>query len=299
MTDRKAVFQLLGEASASIFPLGRDLLRPQFEKYFSEQGFYAPTFLAYQLAPQSLTLELLLKRNPYQNPAVLEEALEGAAQAGYLDADGEGGYQISDRGAAGVDAVHEVFYSHLQQVCQLSADQLADLAELLGGLVIAADQTELKGGTFCFDCSYGGLPLVAPSSLGEIDQLLDHLNAFRDDAHIAAWMPTGVGGQAWEALTFIWNGTANTAHKLAESLPYRSYSPEEYQAALDQLVDLGWIEEGQEGYQLTSKGTRIRERAEQETDDNYFLPWEVMGDPELEQLANLLQALKDSNQSIS
>lgn len=295
MTDQMAVFQLLGEASASIFPLGRDLLRPQFEKHFTEQSFYGPTFLAYQLAPQSLTLELLLKRNPYHNPAVLEEALEGSVQAGYLEPDGGGGYQISDLGAAAVDAVHEVFYNHLNQVCQLSADQLNDLAELLGGLVIAADQTNLDSGTLCFDCSYGGLPLVAPSTLGEIDQLLDHLNAFRDDSHIAAWRSAGVSGQVWEALTLIWNGTANTAQKLAEILPYRGYSAGEYQAALDQLVDLGWIEEGPEGYQLTGKGTKIREKAEQETNTYYFQPWSVLGDPELEQLAVLLTELKESN----
>ncbi|MFL7813255.1 MAG: hypothetical protein AB8I40_06205 [Anaerolineales bacterium] len=298
MTDKMAVFQLLGEASASIFPLGRDLLRPQFEKYFSEQSFYAPTFLAYQLAPQSLTLELLLKRNPYTNPAVLEEALEGAVQAGYLETDGGGGFQISDAGAAAVDAIHEVFYGHLNQVCQLTEDQLNDLAELLGGLVIATDQADLDGGTLCFDCSYGGLPLVAPSTLGEIDQLLDHLNAFRDDAHIAAWRSTGVSGQVWEALTMIWNGTANTAQKLAETLPYHGYSAGEYQAALDQLVDLGWIKESQEGYQITSKGTKIREKAERDTNTNYFQPWSVLGDPELDQLAELLTKLKESNQSL-
>ncbi len=298
MTDKMEVFQLLGEASATIFPLGRDLLRPQFEKYFKEQSFYAPTFLAYQLAPQSLTLELLLKRNPYHNPAALEEALEGVVQAGYLESDEQGGFQISDSGAAAVDAIHKVFYDHLNQVCQLSAVQLNDLAELLGGLVIAADQADIPGGTLCFDCSYGGLPLVAPSTLGEIDQLLDHLNAFRDDAHIASWRLTGVSGQVWEVLTLIWNGTAQTAQKLADSLPYRHYSPGEYQAALDQLVDLGWIEETQDGYQLTQKGTKIREKAEQDTNTFYFQPWSVMGDSELDQLAQLLEELKESNQSL-
>lgn len=299
MTKKMEVFQLLGEATASIFPLGRDILRPQFETYFSQQRYYGPTFLAYQLSPGSLTLALLRNRNPYNNPAALEEDLAGAAEEGYLDPDGEGGYQISESGADAIESIHQVFYNHLSQICQFPEEDLGSLAEMLGSLVESADQVGLEGGAYSFDCSFGGLPLAEPGSLGEIDQLLDHLNAFRDDAHIAAWKPLGVSGQLWEALTFVWNSAASSAEQLAEKLPYRNYAAADYQLALDQLAKKGWIQEGEGGFQITDEGKGIRDQAEADTNTFYFQPWAALSAEELDRLAQLLQELIESNQALA
>ena len=52
MRGEKKIYQLLGETSASIFPLAQEIMGPLFEKYFSEQRFYQPTFLAYRLSPE-------------------------------------------------------------------------------------------------------------------------------------------------------------------------------------------------------------------------------------------------------
>lgn len=64
MRDQRQVFQLLGETTGSIFPLARDVMGPLFEEYFSEQRFYQPAFIAYQLSPQDPDRNTLSKTSP-------------------------------------------------------------------------------------------------------------------------------------------------------------------------------------------------------------------------------------------
>ena len=120
----------------------------------------------------------------------------------------------------------------------------------------------------------------------------------RDDAHIAAWTPVGVSGHAWEVLSFVWNGEANTVEKLVERLPFRNYSAEDFTQTLEDLTQRGWVEPGTDGYTITEKGKKIREDAEAATDANYLGPWKVLSNDELARLEELLTALKETNQSL-
>ena len=295
MRDDKKVFQLFGETSASIYPLARDVMRPLFEEYFSEQRFYQPIFFAYNLRPEPITPELFLKRNPYAKPESVLEILVDATEAGYLEVDGQGRYLPTEKGASAIEAVHEAFYVKANQINQFPDKKLKELASLLAKLVDAVDQSDLAGGKICYKSSHGGHIQVEPGTLAQVDQLLDDLNAFRDDAHIAAWTPVGVDGHTWEILTFVWNGDATTAEALNERLPYRQYTVKDYQGSLDDLVQRGWIEEGSEGYLVTDTGKKIRDEAEAATNENYFGPWKVLTDSELDRIGDLLEELKEIN----
>jgi len=295
MRDEKKVFQLFGETSASIYPLARDVMRPLFEEYFSEQRFYQVIFFAYNLRPEPITPELFLKRNPYAKPESVLEILEDAAEAGYLAEDGQGGYQPAEKGSSAIEAVHEAFYARVNKINQFPDEKLKELASLLEKLVDSVDQSELAGGKICYKASHGGHIQIEPGTLAQVDQLLDDLNAFRDDAHISAWAPAGVDGHTWEILTFVWNGDATTAEALNERLPYRQYTREDYQGSLEDLVQRGWIKKGAEGYQVTNAGKKIRDEAEAATNENYFGPWKVLTDSELDRLGGLLEELKETN----
>ena len=295
MSVQNEVFQLLGETAASIFPLAREIMVPLFEEKFEEQRLYQPTFMAFQLSPEMLTETIYLKRVPYSNPDALRENLADAVKTGYLEEEGAGGYKPSQKGREVIQLVHEKFYSHVNAINQFPVDKMKELAGLLRLLVEEVSKAELSTGILSLDLVRDGHPEVDSGTLAEVDQLLDDLNAFRDDAHIAAWAPIGESGQVWEALTFIWNGEASSAEELAEKLPYRSYTAEEYQAALDRLVALGWSEVGEGGYQLTSAGKELREKAEEETNTNYFKAWNALSDQDLNRLAELLRELKETN----
>lgn len=295
MRDEKSVFQLFGETSASIYPLARDVMRPLFEEHFSEQRFYQPLFLAYNLAPEPISADLIQLRSPYANPDSVQEILEDATEAGYLEKDGEGEYRPTQKGSSAIEIVHKAFYNHVNQLKEFPADQLKELCSLLAKLVESISQTDLSGRKLCFEASFGGHISVDHGTLARVDQHLDDLNAFRDDAHIAAWRPVGVDGHTWEVLTFVWNGNANTPEGLVERLPYRQYTAENYRTTLEDLAQKSWIEVGAEGYIVTKEGKKIRDEAEEATNQNYFGPWKVLSDDELIRLGELLTALKEKN----
>ena len=242
MRNERKVFQLVGETSASIFPLARDIMRSQFEKHFTEQRFYQPTFLAYNVSPDPISVDLICKRTPYTNPAEVKKILAATAEAGYLTSDGADGYLITEKGTEAINAVHNSFYEHINAVNQFPEDRSLELAALLEKLVDGVSQADHLNEKISFEISHFGHPDVGHGTLAQIDQFLDDLNAFRDDAHIAAWTPVGVSGHTWEVVSFVWNGGATTVEKLVEVLPFRNYGPEDYTQTLEDLVQRGWIE---------------------------------------------------------
>jgi DNA-binding MarR family transcriptional regulator len=252
-------------------------------------------FLAYNLTPEPISADLFQLRNPYANPGSVQEILEDAAAADYLEKAGEGEFRPTQKGSSAIETVHKAFYSHVNQVNQFPAEQLKELCSLMAKLVDSISQTDLGGRKICFDASYGGHIQADHGTLARVDQHLDDLNAFRDDAHIAAWKSAEVDGHTWEVLTFIWNSDATTAEKLAERLPYRQYTTDNYQTTLEDLVKRGWIEIGNDGHVVTAKGKKIRDDAEDGTNKNYFGAWKVLSDDELEKLGELLTALKKTN----
>ncbi len=298
MNNRHTVRELFGQTSQSIYPLARGNMEPLFEKYFSEQRFYMPTFVAFQVAPKPISVELLGKRTPYQNPKTVKNTLAAAAEAGYLKSESKGSYVVSERGTQIIKDIHIAFYDQINKIDQFPPEKMKAVASLLSKLVDGCTKSNLDTGTFCLDISHNGHPEVEADSLAKVDQHLDDINAFRDDAHIAAWQPVGVNGQAWEALTFVWQGEDNTAAKLAKRLPYRDYSVEDYAQALTELEKRGWIEKAGDAYKTTTAGKKLREQVEDTTNHNYYTPWKVLSTNDLAHLIELLTSLSETNMSI-
>ena len=134
--------------------------------------------------------------------------------------------------------------------------------------------------------------MTAPA-LAWIDQYLSDLNAYRDDAHMASWQPSGIGGAAWEAFTCLWRGEARTLAELCDRLAFRGHAGQDYVDALEDLAARGWIAAAGEGYRLTDAGRAVREGAEQTTDAYFFAPWACLAESDLEELRALLVGLRD------
>lgn len=299
MRDEQKVFELVRETSASVFPLAQDIMGEQFEKHFTERRFFMPLLMAGGLAPNPITVEIYSKRTPYSNPDGFKKLLEDAATAGYLNKDDNGGYLLSEKGANSINSTNTVFYNQINQVNQFPADKLKELASLLSKLIEACKKADIENGTLALDISNNGHLKVEADSLAQIDQHIDDLNAFRDDAHIAAWISSGVNGLTWEVLSFVWNGEANTAEKLVERLPFRNYTADDFTNTLNDLTQRGWIETSDEGYKVTDTGKKIREEAEEATNANFFAPWKSLSDDELAKLTELLNELKETNTKIA
>jgi hypothetical protein len=55
---------------------------------------------------------------------------------------------------------------------------------------------------------------------------------------------------------------------------------------------LGWIENGADGYQVTEKGRKVHQTAEDKTNEYFYAPWSVLENNELNQLRVGLMQLK-------
>jgi DNA-binding MarR family transcriptional regulator len=127
--------------------------------------------------------------------------------------------------------------------------------------------------------------------LAQIRRRIIDLLAFRDDVHIAAWMPHTDEGQIWEAFTLIWRQQAGTAAELAEQLSHRSYDETDYTATLDRLVACGWVAQLGKKYVVRTKAARMRQRVEKGTDQLFQAAFEGLNAIEVDTFQNRMEAL--------
>jgi hypothetical protein len=110
---------------------------------------------------------------------------------------------------------------------------------------------------------------------------------------MAAFQPLGVEAYAWEAISHIWRGTANTAQSIFDALPYRGYSRTEFSDGLRKIAERGWIKtEDGDSYQMTEEGQKIRADVERLTDEYFFGAWSCFTESEIEELYQRMSSLK-------
>ncbi|MFZ0549087.1 MAG: hypothetical protein WAM60_26810 [Candidatus Promineifilaceae bacterium] len=288
------MWPLANSVSAVINPIVRDKITPAFNEIFGDNArFFFVTLQTLGNAPEPFTAEEFVVRNPYVNIERPRQMLKEAAQAGYLNDLGDGGFTITDKGKKDIEAINDVFYGSLGEVQTLSDNTLEQLEGLLGKLVNASLEAEKPANKSPLVISHNSVTHPDAAPLAQIDQHLDDLNAFRDACHVPAWRSErNILGRTWETFAFVINGQANTAAALVEALPNRGYSQDEYAASLAELVGLGWIETGPDGYQATDKGRKVHQSAEDKTNEYFYAPWSVLGNNEPNQLRVGLMRLK-------
>lgn len=291
------VRDLLAEVSQAIFALTRSAADPVIESINAGRtGAVFALMSATGVAPKPVTAADVVRRNPYSSIDVQAQPLAAAADLGYLTPAADGGYQLTDSGQAALNRLITAFHQRLGEVesalsAFISIDDLAETANDLRRLADACRTAPIDAwGTRMSHGLAARKPVVA---LAHIDQAIDDLTAFRDDAHLAAWQPHGSSAVAWEMFTFLWRGEVKNAVEFAEKAQRRGHTPEVYAAALAELIDRGWVQAaGDEAFILTTSGREIREAAEAETDRLYYAPWAVLTDAQLLTLKERLTHLK-------
>jgi DNA-binding PadR family transcriptional regulator len=243
--------------------------------------------------PEPITAALLQQFSPYITLEKLEQQLADAAGRGLLQADDTGSYRLTDRGRKAVQQSFGAVHAALADVEPLPANDMARLNLLLRRLVDAtvaapapAEKPELHASRLTDPGSSG-------SAAALTDQYLTDLVRFRDDAHMAAWQPYGVGGPTWEALTLIWRGEAYSPDSLAKLLERRAQPTQVYIDAIHTLVERGWIAQHGEAYRVTDRGAALRQQAEDATERFFYAPWSCLSEAEVEDLRALLTQLRD------
>ena len=279
------------EVSQAIFPVTRTAVDDEFNKYFDSPRVFFPTLIAYGSRPSPISAADYVQSAPYTNPEIVTERLGMAVAGGWLEPEGDG-FRIANKGKEAILRINDVFYNRLGEIDPLPEEESAELCGLMARIVeaaLAADEPQAK---WALQSIHACHPGNGYGSLAEIDQMLDDLNAFRDDVHMASWMTHDISGRDWDALTHVWQGEANTAAALAKQLEIRGYTAEEYAQSLTKLVDRGWLQEGDEGFELTDLGRQVREESELLTDRLFFGPWSELASTERYRLYTLLTQMK-------
>ncbi len=166
----------------------------------------------------------------------------------------------------------------------------------LAGLLDRLVQSSLKAlpppEPWAIGLSYKLMPAAIPP-LPYIEQAISCLYAYRDEAHIAAWQPSGLSATALESLTLLWRGEADSLATVCQRLAHRGHPPQAYAEALAELRARGFIEEPEGAPHVTEAGRAFRDQVEANTDRYFFAPWSCLDDAEKAELADLLTRLRD------
>jgi Helix-turn-helix family len=293
------IWEIMPSVSTGIYKATREALAP----VIADLGLDKPGMLfilmrAKQFDPRPVSASAIDQLNPYFKPVRHARFLEEVAQAGFLESIGDGEYSLTSSGRAALDRVNESFYLLLGALPVSSSERTADLERFLNRLVQASVGATEPTNKERLVLTYNTHPEKEYSDLARIDQHLDDLLAYRDDAHLAAWRSHGISPQAWEAFTLVWRAEAGNASELAEKLRFREYGEATYLDALQSLVSRGWLREVNGLYEVTESGKAVRQSAEDETNRIFFTPWKTLERQEINHFRSVLLTLERDLQEL-
>jgi hypothetical protein len=243
--------------------------------------------------PQPVSARLLHVRAAFTNPVKLDADLARGVQLGLLEPGPAGEYRLTEKGQAGVEHLIQTAWTAMNKLSPLPQADLLRLADLLKRVddgCLAAPEPPDK---WCLRIERHYDPGVDAPVMPRLDQYLSDLVAYRDDARIAVRESYGVSGQAWEASGLLWRGVAMTLDELCERLARRGWSREDYKAAVQELIDRGWVTGDEAEYVVTDLGRAVREEAKDRRDDYFHRPFGCLDEDELDELEQLLTRLCD------
>jgi hypothetical protein len=245
---------------------------------------------AAEFDPEPLTVASLRVRDVYASDRIVQALLELMASEGWLDRSMHDTYALTAKGRAILQQRIQAQRELIAGLEPQPADAIAQLAALLGQLIEASLAAPVPPGSWCLAHSRRRAPANDDPALLRIAQYFSDFNAFRDDAHMAAWQSQQLDGYVWEAFALVCGGEADSAATLFDQLAYRGFSVGEYAAALEILTRRNWLEPATlaNTYRVTAAGHTARALVEQLTDSFFYAPWSCLPEAKVAELRALL-----------
>lgn len=256
---------------------------------------------AIEFEPEPLTVQNLRVRDTYASERLVQALLELMASEGWLARSARETYALTPTGRAIAQRRIQRQRDMVERLTPLPEGDLAQLTTMLGHLVDASLAAPTPPGTWCLAHSRRRAPARTAPALVRMAQYFSDFNAFRDDAHMAAWRSYKLDGATWEAFALVCAGQADSAAVLFERLSHRGYSADEYAAMLELLARRGWLAPAPASgaYHVTADGRAAREVVERLTDSYFYAPWECLADREIADLRASLARLTGQLRSIA
>jgi hypothetical protein len=246
---------------------------------------------AAEFAPEPLTVARLRVRDIYASERLAQALLEMMASEQWLERIGDE-YRLTETGLAISRRSRARTRRLLAGIEPLPSADLTYLLAQIERIIATSLESPAPPGSWCLAHSRNRAPEDDAPPLAKLSQYFSDFNAFRDDAHMAAWQPHEQSGAAWEAFSLICAGEATSANAIATQLAYRGYSPGEYAEALSRLARRGWLASADGGYRVTEAGHAIRDTVERQTNAYFYAPWSSLADADVERLKALLLQLQ-------
>jgi hypothetical protein len=258
-----------------------------------------PAFVqvAYAHKPHPITPQDYIVRSPYANPENFKTDMAASAERGWLKVVGEGQYTVSDKGAEVVGQLLGTLNEGAAGIESLPDAELERIHDLLQKVVDKAyklPEPSKKWGMKWGKRFQKAFVVEGAPTLVRVRRRIIDMFAFRDDGHLAAWKAVEEDGQIWDAFTHVWRDQANTAAELAEQLSGRNYDEDSYAAALSELAERGWITQENGKYVATEKGSKLRQKVEDTTDQYFDAPWDALTEAETKELKGLMEKLAEA-----
>jgi putative protease len=290
--ENRALWKVCEEARHAITKTYDGLL----DAFSGETGLDARTsgllWAALTFEPHTTTPERLRVRGPYTAAVSYMSRLQNAAEKGFLVQPEPGEFRLSERGRLAAEHLIAVSRDAMARADPLSPQDGRRLADLLTRLVQACLFNPPPPDTWSIRLAYSLMPPEEPC-LPFSEQALSCLAAYRDDAHLAAWRPSGISAPALEALTLLWRGQASSLPGIYERLAGRGFEMHDYQNYVRELIQAGYASGSEDDLQISEAGRVYRDQVEQETDRLFFTPWSWLDLHEKAELSCLLARLRD------
>lgn len=252
-----------------------------------------------ELGLDDFSVAAFQKRDPYSNPASFLSLFTRLAAQGWVAQVGEHQYQVTEQARSAARQIVRSGYEVLSSLDVLPAPEEDRLALLLSRLVESTRETPEPPEKWAFLHRFRVATAESPLLAQVSEHILD-LFAYRDDVHLAAWKRYGVSGPSWNAFTSLWRGEVTTPAQVAEQAAFRGYTAHDYEAAIQNLCQRGWVEEAslKGSYRVTEQGQALRDGVEQRTDDAFYAPWSCLQESEIVELRVLLVQLLERLQTL-
>ncbi len=292
--DDHALWSLTHEAWAALDAH----LEPIVERLSAESGVdhaaWGLLLAALTFEPETTTPARLRMRGPYTAAEGYRTRLAAAVEKGYLTEVTPDEYRLTDAGHTETWRFIEELRAVMADVDPLPPADSQRLAGLFDRLVQSSLNTPPPPDTWSIRLSHRLMPDPSPP-LPYTEQAISCLAGYRDDAHLAAWQPSGLSATALESLTLLWRGEADSLDAVCEKLAYRSHPRQVYAGALAELRERGFVAGPDGAPQVTEAGQTFRDQVEADTDRYFFAPWTCLDDAEKAELAGLLTRLRDKS----
>jgi hypothetical protein len=250
-------------------------------------------YLYSELGLERFSIKDFQKRDPFSNLEQFERLFVRLNIKGWIEPMSDGSFQVTEKARETARFLIQAGDVQLSEFASMTDQDLKRLLALLKQIVMESCLTPEPPGKWAILKRFRVADEHYPPIMQIREYLMD-LFAYRDDSHLSASRPYfNDAGIVWIVLGALWKGEAVNAEQMSERMAFRGYDMEDFDIALQAAMQIGWVQPGNrpDKFCLTPEGIKLREQAEQDTNEYFYAPWSVLTQKDIEELYGLLTSL--------